>query len=126
MDNETLVAGCLDHALKVVDTVKGNVVKQSILTVHKVATCMDCAQSNLILTGCEDAVIRLWDTRQGDRAARSVTGTYSAHSQYLTSVRFNSQVENIFLSGSLDGTVKLWDLRNDEMPLANLKTKNTE
>ena len=30
----------------------------------------------------------------------------------------------MFISGSIDGTVKLWDLRNDEIPLANLKSKN--
>lgn len=87
---------------------------------------MDCTQSNLILTGSEDAIVRLWDTRTGDKATKHLQNEYNGHQQYISSVKFNPQVENVFLSGSLDGSVKLWDLRNDEMPVANLKQKKTE
>ena len=32
---------------------------------YKVPTCLDTSQEHLIITGCEDGVIRLWDTRSG-------------------------------------------------------------
>ena len=124
MDGETLVAGCEDHALKVVDVEKSYIVKQSVLTQHKVPTCIDTAHGNLILSGSEDAVIRLWDLRQ-ERIARKLP-VFDGHSRWISSVKFNAQVENVFISSSLDGTVKLWDLRNDESPLANLKHKSQD
>lgn len=80
----------------------------------------------MVLAGSEDGTVRLWDTRLADKASKTLVSEYSRHTQYISSVKFNTQVENIFLSGSLDGTVKLWDLRNDEMPVAQLKHKNQE
>ena len=88
-------------------------------------TCITTAQDHLILAGSEDSVVRLFDTRTGDkRPAKQLTHAYKAHSKWITSVKFNPQAENVFISGSVDGTVKLWDLRNDEQPLANLKHKS--
>jgi WD40 repeat protein len=63
LNGETLVVGCEEHAIKLIDAERGAFVKQSILTQHKVPTCMDCSQGSLILSGSEDATIRLWDTR---------------------------------------------------------------
>jgi WD40 repeat protein len=65
LDGDTLIAGCQDHALKLIDIEKSYVIKQSILTSHKVPSCMDTANGNLILMGSEDACIRLFDTRAG-------------------------------------------------------------
>ena len=128
LNGETLVAGCSrDHAIKLVDVEKSHLIKQSILTEHKVPTCLDTAQDFLALTGSEDSVIRLWDTRTGEqRPAKQMSHTYKGHSRWITQVKFNPQVENLFISGSIDGTVKLWDLRNDEQPLANLKHKSQQ
>ena len=126
LDGDTLIAGCQDHALKLVDVEKSYVVKQSIITHHKVPTCLDTSGGNLILTGCEDATIRLWDARQGQNAAKQIVNEYNGHSSYVKQVEFNPQVEHLFISGSLDGTVKLWDLRNDEVPIANLKQKQDQ
>jgi len=86
-----------------------------------VPTCIDTAQGNLVLSGSEDSIIRLWDTRAQDKMVHQ----YQGHQRWISQVQFNATNENIFISGSLDGSVKLWDLRNDEMPVANLKTKNT-
>lgn len=63
LDSDTIVAGCQDHAIKLVDIEKSFVVKQSIMLEHKTPTCMDTNGENLILAGCEDSVIRLYDTR---------------------------------------------------------------
>jgi len=43
LDGDSLVAGCGDHALKVIDIEKSYLVKQSIMTEYKVPTCLDTA-----------------------------------------------------------------------------------
>lgn len=65
----TFVAGCNDQALKIIDVENNYLIKQSILTNYKVPTCLDTSQDNLILTGCEDGIIRLWDIRSGQNHA---------------------------------------------------------
>ena len=82
---------------------------------------MDTSSSNLIITGSEDGVVRLYDTRS---PGGKLVNTYANHQRMVTSVKCNPKLENVFISGSADGTVKLWDLRNDEAPLCNLKHKH--
>jgi len=128
LDGDNLIAGCGDHAIKIIDIEKSFVIKQSILTDNKVPTCIDTAQDNLILSGSEDGVVRLWDTRAGEasKSNKHLAAQFSSHSRFITQVCFNQQVENVFLSGAMDGGLKLWDIRNDEVPLANLKHKSKE
>lgn len=71
LDGDNLVAGCGDHAIKVVDVENSYVIKQSILTDNKLPTCMDTAFGNMILAGCEDGIVRLFDTRVGSGATRA-------------------------------------------------------
>ena len=90
LDGETLIAGCEEHAIKLVDIEKSYIVKQSVLTQHKVPTCIDTSSSNLILTGSEDAIIRLWDVRTGEnKPVKQLAGQYEGHSAYISQVRFN-------------------------------------
>ena len=92
LDSDTLVAGCQDHAIKLVDIEKSFMVKQSIMLEHKTPTCMDTGSENLILAGCEDSVIRLFDTRVSGSQKAQLKNSYEAHSRYVTQVRFNSRV----------------------------------
>lgn len=84
---------------------------------------MDAIQDNLVLTGHEDALVRLWDLRSGNNE-KKFKSQFDAHTQWISQVKFNYNVENIFLSGSLDGSVKLWDLRNEDRPLTTLSKKD--
>lgn len=122
MDSDTLVAGCNDHAIKLIDLEKTFLIKQSIMTDYKTPTCMD-SSSNLVLIGCEDSTLRLYDTRS---SGSKMAAQFQAHNRWITGVKFNSLVENVFISSSIDGTVRLWDLRNQDVPLANLKHKTAE
>ena len=64
LNGETLVAGCAeDHAIKLVDVDNAGVIKQSILTDYKSPLTIDSSQDSLILAGCEDGIVRLFDTR---------------------------------------------------------------
>ena len=85
LNGDNLVAGCMDHAIKIVDVENSHSVKQSILMEHKVATCMDTSQDYLVLTGSEDSQIRLWDTRSGSqKPARRLANTYQGHQKWIT------------------------------------------
>ena len=88
LDQSNLVAGCECHALKIIDIEKSYVVKQSILTNHKVAQCLDTSQANLILTGNEDSCIRMWDQRNS--SSRESTKIYSGHERTISCVKFNA------------------------------------
>ena len=120
------MAGCQDHAIKLVDIEKSFVVKQSIMLDHKTPTCIDTGNDNIILAGCEDSIIRLFDTRVNGTKKAQLKNQYEAHSRYVTQVKFNSRVQDVFISSSVDGTVRLWDIRNMDVPLANLKHKSAE
>lgn len=80
LDGDNLVAGCRDHAIKIIDVEKSYVTKQSIQTEHKVPTSIDTSQDHLILTGSEDAIIRLWDCRTGEnRPNKQLVHQYEGH-----------------------------------------------
>lgn len=64
--SSTLIAGTIDHQLKVFDAEK-LAVQQSISTNHKTCTAMDvnfAKDNELVLCGHEDGVVRLYDLRQ--------------------------------------------------------------
>ena len=117
-----IVAGCKDHTLKLIN-VERQQTEEVIFTEHKVPTSIDSSKESILLTGHEDSLIRLWDSRSGT-SERSFKSLYESHSKWISSVQFNSSVDNIFISSSFDGTVKLWDLRNEESPLSTLKRKD--
>ena len=117
LDGQSLVAGCVDdHALKVLDVETGQIAA-TVLTDYKAPLTIDSTQGNLIVAGCEDAILRLFDVRANVKV-KQLSKCYDGHQRAVTSVACNPQVENVLVSGSIDGTVKLWDLRNDEAPLA--------
>lgn len=80
LSGDELVAGCRDdHAIKVVDIEKSFVIKQSIQTDYKTPCSLDTAQDSLVLAGCEDCVIRLWDLRSNEKG-KYFRHSYSGHS----------------------------------------------
>ena len=114
-----IVAGCLDHSLKLINAERQQV-EEILFTSHKVATCLDSSKETTLITGHEDATVRLWDIRSG-QSEKTFKQKYEGHEKWISQVKFNQSVDNLFLSGSYDGTVRLWDIRNEETALATMK-----
>lgn len=57
----------------------------------------------LLASGCEDAIVRLWDPATG-----TLTQTLEGHSRRVRSVAFSPD-GRLLASGSDDATVRLWD-----------------
>ena len=96
-----------------------------MFTNFKVPTCLDSIQDTMILTGHEDATIKLWDVRSGANE-KKYKSSYEGHESWISQVKVNQNVDNLFVSGSYDGTVKMWDIRNEERPLATLRKKGDD
>jgi WD40 repeat protein len=60
---DNVIAGCYDHSIKIID-VSSQQVQEVMFTDHKVPTSLDSSR-DLIISGHEDSLIRLWDLRSG-------------------------------------------------------------
>lgn len=68
-----------------------------------------CKDPHMIASVSDDLTIRLWDTRDPQKAIHIVE---SGHTKDINSVSFNPINEFLFATGSSDSTVALWDIRN--------------
>lgn len=59
-----------------------------------------------MISGADDASLKMWDWEQGWRCVRSFEG----HNHYIMYLAFNPKDPNTFASACLDGTVKIWSL----------------
>ena len=60
----------------------------------------------LVISGADDASIKMWNWEQGWRQVRSFEG----HNHYVMYLAFNPKDPNTFASACLDGSVKIWSL----------------
>ncbi|PVU84814.1 hypothetical protein BB559_007374, partial [Furculomyces boomerangus] len=60
-----------------------------------------------LATGTYDGVVQMWDRRTGQ-----VVRSFTAHSDEITSLKFN---DNSLITSSLDCTVAIWDLRSTKL-----------
>ena len=124
--DDTMVAGCTDHQLKVFDMYKLQVV-ESLFTNHKVVTCLDASLENpsdkkqVVLGGHEDGTVRLFDLRASSLSGVRQHKVFECHSVYISQVKICPNNANVFLTSAYDGKVKMWDLRSEHEPLAVLK-----
>jgi WD40 repeat protein len=61
---------------------------------------------HLVLSGSEDATLRIWDVQSGREL-----GTFRGHNHGVTSVAFSPDGRRA-LSGSLDDTVRIWNIQS--------------
>ena len=90
--------------------------------VHKVA--FSPYQGALLLSGSQDATIRLWDVRQlaGERnvmTCRSVN-QYHGNNESVRDLKWSPVDAVEFAAGTDNGVVQRWDIRNDKAPLVKI------
>ncbi|KAK8796559.1 hypothetical protein WA588_000689, partial [Blastocystis sp. NMH] len=76
--------------------------------------------SSLLLTGCEDANVHLWDLRK-KQSVRRITG----HTEKVNRVQFCPTNENLILSAAKDKSIRIIDIRTYDT-LSVLKGHNAE
>ena len=107
------VATVDDTALKLWDFRQQNFSLNPVTHVpqaHRSATrsvCFDQHTPLRVVTGGEDAAIRVWDLRKPDVPILEVEHRH-AHSHWLRSTKFNPFHSELLLSGSSDGSMRLW------------------
>lgn len=83
---------------------------------------------NEIVTGCEDALIRLWRIHN-DQITEDLTSpltTLSGHSKKVSLLNFHPSAAYVLASASHDKTLKIWNLERSEVALSyNDLTDNT-
>ncbi|CAF0874798.1 unnamed protein product [Brachionus calyciflorus] len=81
-----------------------------------IVTCLDTKfDSNLALSGSDDATIKVWDLNES-----MSKHTYRAHDFSITSLTFKPNETDCFISTSQDYKSLLWDTRKDK-PALNFK-----
>jgi len=110
-------SGSYDHSIRLWD-----VERQSCTNVwngSKVISSLDFSlHANLLASGHEDSLIRLWDPRKADKEV--VKASLKSHKGWVSCVRWSPTHAHQLLSASYDGTVKLWDIRS-KIPLHTMK-----
>ncbi|KAJ5074593.1 ribosome biogenesis protein wdr12 [Anaeramoeba ignava] len=83
-------------------------------------------ESELLLTGHSDGIIRLWDNRIPSNSEEScvIKTLFKSHTSWISSLKWKPNSDFVFASGSYDGSVKIWDIRT-KIPLFTLK-RNSE
>ncbi|XP_030760068.1 regulatory-associated protein of mTOR isoform X2 [Sitophilus oryzae] len=78
-------------------------------------------RSGLVVIGCTDGSVRLFDRRCGPQEAR--VKVWMEHSKSVLSVQLK---DNLVVSGSSEGDVKLYDIRRNESLHTNKPTQNSD
>ena len=79
-------------------------------------TCFDPHSKNILVTGGDDCMMKLWDIRQGD----CPTHTNKGHNAGVTSAQWHPTDEHVFASGSYDENLRIWDHRVMRCPISEI------
>ena len=73
---------------------------------HRLAitTCVYSPNAKVVLTGSEDADIKVWSLTGGK------IEIFRGHTNCVTNLVLNPHNSSLFISSSLDGTIKMWSL----------------
>lgn len=106
-----------DHSLRVWDTDIGGI-KSQINGNNAFFAVAWSPLNRLLLTGCADRFIRMYDPRVTEGAV--VQQKFSSHTKWVPSVKWSTTKEHQFVSGGYDSIVKHWDSRSPKIPLYDL------
>ena len=106
-----LLAGSMDHSIKVIDINKGAAV--STLHTFYAGVCAIDSTQNVVFAGLTDTTVRQWDLREA-----SLKKTYGeGHTGWVKTVAINPLNRNVLVSGGYEGNVLVWDIRGDKKPM---------
>jgi WD40 repeat protein len=120
----TCTLAAADHVGKVsvIDTRSGSLVVSFEGSLGRVA-CTQWLNTNELLTGGDDFIIRRFDIRKLGSFQSEAVGAFLGHSSPVTSLEI---VGNDLLSGSLDGSVRIWKMESSIKKSGNVKFQPQE
>ncbi|MCJ1248837.1 SEA (Seh1-associated) complex subunit [Trapelia coarctata] len=90
--------------------------------VHKI--CFNPHQGALLLSGSQDATIRMWDIRvlAGDRSVMTCRShnKFSGNNEGIRDVRWSPTDGVEFAAGTDNGVIQRWDIRKENAPLIKI------
>ena len=82
-----------------------------------VALSNDSPQGRLILAGCEDGSIKMFDNRSPSSSSRySLASSISERKVRVLEIHRSKCDSHLLVAGHMDGSVKLWDIRRLSQP----------
>eukprot|EP00760_Papus_ankaliazontas_P014353 PhM_4_TR16068/c0_g1_i1/m.39238 len=112
----TVLAGCMDATLRVVDLATGRLIGQ-----HRDYTagvsCVKVIEATKAVTSSYDGIVRILDFDNPSRTTMTLKG----HTDLVRQVAVNPENLNVIASCSTDETVRVWDLRKAAEPVSILK-----
>lgn len=122
--SSTLYSGSWDHSIRVWDIDQET--NSATMNCEKVVVCLEYfSESNLVVTGHEDGMMRLWDPRSKGLLfwiildGLVVKLKLGSHKNWISGI---AQAPKPFMlaSASYDGQVKVWDIRST-IPMYSLQ-----
>ena len=111
-----------DHTMKLFD-----MTTSSISTTWNAKSSFHCIDysndTNLLLTGHSDKIIRIWDPKINSKEALKYT--FKSHTNWISAIKWCTNTSYNFISTSYDGTIKIWDIRSN-IPLNTISTSTTK
>ncbi|KAI6178358.1 Transcription initiation factor IIE subunit alpha [Aphelenchoides besseyi] len=108
-----IVAGSTDQHLYIYDRERcGCVLTLKVHDDDVNAVCFGDESSNIILSGADDGLVKVWDRREmGEFGQARPIGIFAGHRDGITFIDSRGD-DRYILSNSKDQTIKLWDLRH--------------
>jgi U3 small nucleolar RNA-associated protein 15 len=103
-DGKLLAAGCETGLVQVFDLATRSVLRRFTTHARPTRAVRFTPDKTHVLSGSDDATVRLWDLATGEQALR-----LDGHADYVRCAACAS--DTLFATGSYDHTVKLWDAR---------------
>lgn len=87
------------------------------------AVCFGDASSNIVYSGGDDGLVKVWDRRELREDAGKPVGVFAGHADGITFIDSRGDGRYL-LSNSKDQSIKLWDVRKFSSSAAAEATRN--
>ncbi|CAB3410590.1 unnamed protein product [Caenorhabditis bovis] len=112
-DNRQVVCGSSTYCISLID-VERRIPIQTIDSAHEDdvnSVCFADESSNLIYSGGDDGLVKVWDRRAWNDGDMDPVGVFAGHRDGVTYID-SRRDDRYLLSNAKDQTIKVWDLRH--------------